>query len=121
MQERRRLIDVEIQPGKSQTRLHIAMDNPMLPDQTTELHIAHHADGDLKEPAQWYNIYEHPTVHQLELARQALGMNEEDWKILEHILGSFRWAIVKHTDPTEIRVDEAAIRSDGDDWETAYF
>lgn len=119
MQRRRRTIDVDIVPGVSQTRFHIDMANAMLPDQTTELHIAHHADGDLTEPAQWYNIYEHPTEFQLELARKALCLNKEDWKILEHILGSFRWALVKHTDPTEIRVDEAAMRSG--EWTTAYF
>ena len=119
MKERRRLIDAEIVAGVSITRFHTEMENPMLPDASTELHVAHHADGDLKTPAQWYQIYGHPTEFELELAREALHINEEDWAILEHILGSFRWATLKHSDPTEIRVDEAAMR--GDEWTTTYF
>lgn len=120
MAESTRLVDVEIIPGVSLTRFHLEVDNPMLPDNTTEIHIAHHADGDLNEPAQWYNLYEHPNDFQLELAQKALKINEEDWKILEHILGSFRWAIYKHSDPSEIRVDEAAMRG-SHEWTTAYF
>ena len=115
----KRLVDIEIIPGVSRTRFHVDMENPMLPDSSTELHVAHHADGDLTKDAQWYNIYEHPTEHQLELARKQLKINREDWKILEHMLGSFRWVIYRHSDPSEIRVDEAAAR--GGEWTTAYF
>jgi hypothetical protein len=119
MQKRRRLIDIEIIPGVSVTRLHTEMENPMLPDNSTELHVAHHADGDIKEPAQWYNFYEHPSEHQIELVRKTLKINREDWKILEHMLGSFRWVIYRHSDPSEIKVDVAAMK-DGE-WTTAYF
>lgn len=119
MQQRRRLIDIDIVPGVSVTRFHTEMENPMLPDASTELHIAHHADGDIKEPAQWYNFYEHPTDHQIELARKELQINREDWKILEHMLGSFRWVIYRHSDPSEIKVDVAAMK-DGE-WATTYF
>ena len=114
-----RLIDINIIEGVSLTRFHTDMENPMLPDESTELHIAHHADGDLKKAAQWYNIYEHPTEHQLMLAREQLGINQEDWKILEHMLGSFRWVIYRHSDPSEIRVDVQAMK-DGE-WTTTYF
>lgn len=117
--EPRRLIDIEIVPGVSLTRFHIDMENSMFPDRSTELHVAHHADGDLKEPAQWYNVYEHPTQELLELARNQLQINEEDWKIVEHMLGSFQWVVYKHSDPSEIRVDVAAMKAG--EWTTTYF
>jgi hypothetical protein len=117
--ERKRLVDIKIIPGVSVTRFHLAMENSMLPDQSVELHVAHHADGDINEPAQWYNFYEHPTIEQMELARTQLHINEEDWKILDHMLGSFRWVIYRHSDPSEIRVDVRAMK-DGE-WTTTYF
>jgi len=98
------------------------MDNSMLPDDTTELHVAHHTSGDLSEPADWYNIYEHPTEWQLELARIGLNIDKEDWTILEHMLGSFKWVLYKHTaDPhrAEIRVDVSAMKRG--EWTTTYF
>jgi hypothetical protein len=117
--EPRRLIDLEIIPNVSLTRFHLDVENSMLPDSSTELHVAHHADGDLNEPAQWYNIYEHPTEEIIEVARKQLRINREDWRILEHMLGSFRWVIYKHSDPSEIRVDVSAMK-DGE-WTTTYF
>jgi hypothetical protein len=93
--------------------------DPMYPDASTELHVAHHANGNVKDDAQWYNIYEHPTEAQLELARKALNIDEDDWKVVEHLLGSFRHVIYKHTSPSEIRVDEEIIR--GGEWTTQYF
>jgi hypothetical protein len=115
----RRLIDAKIVPGKSLTRFHLAVDNPAFPDNTTELHVAHHDTGDLKEDAQWYNLYEHPTEAQLKLVREALKINEEDWKILEHMLGSFRWVLYRHTSPSEIRVDVDGMKKG--EWTTTYF
>ena len=120
--EPRRLIDADIILGESLTRFHLAVNNPMFPDNSTELHVAHHPDGDLKEPAQWYNIYEHPTQHQLKLIRKALNIEEDDWKIVEHMLGSFRWVIYQHPDPSkraEIRVDVAGMKAG--EWTTTYF
>jgi len=117
--EPRRLIDAKIVPGKSLTRFHLEVDDPAFPDNSTELHVAHHDEGNLKDDAQWYNIYEHPTEAQLRLVRKALKINEEDWKILEHMLGSFRWVLYKHTDPSEIRVDVNGMKAD--EWTTTYF
>jgi len=120
--EPRRLIDANIVPGESVTRFHLAVDNPMFPDSSTELHVAHHDDGDLKEPAQWYNIYEHPSEEHLRLVREALNIDEEDWKIVEHMLGSFRWVIYRHPKPpqrAEICVDVAGIKAN--EWTTTYF
>lgn len=120
--EPRRLIDAEIHPGESVTRFHLAVNDPMFPDSSTELHIAHHADGDFSEPAQYYNIFVHPTEWQLDLARRELNIDEEDWKILEHILGSFRWAVFYHPKPSErsrICVDVPAMRAG--EWTTTYF
>jgi len=117
--ERRRLIPAKIVPGVSLTRFFLDLTNPMFPDSSTEIHVAHHDTGDLKEDAQWYNIYEHPDEHALALLREQLNINEDDWKILEHVLGSFRWAIYKHTDPSEIRVDVDAMKTGT--WTTSYF
>ena len=117
--KRRRLIDIEIIPNISRTRFHVEMENPMLPDESTELHVCHHADGDITQPAQWYNRYEHPTEHVLELARKQLHINREDWTILEHMLGSFRWVIYRHSDPSEIKVDVVAMKNE--EWATTYF
>lgn len=120
--EPRRVIPAQVVPGESITRFHITMNNPMLPDDTTELHVAHHTHGDLSEPADWYNIYEHPTEWQLELARKALNIDEEDWKILEHMLGSFKWVLYQHAVPpqrAEIRVDVSAMKRG--EWTTTYF
>lgn len=118
----RRVIPAVIIPGESITRFHMEVDSPMLPDSTTELHVAHHTHGDLNEPADWYNIFEHPTEWKLELARKFLNIDEEDWKILEHIIGSFRWAIFHHQDMprrAEIRVDTPAMKAG--EWTTTYF
>ncbi len=118
----KRLIDPDIIPGESITRLHLEIENSMLPDASTELHIAHHPHGDLNEPAQYYNIYEHPREEQLRLAREALQIDDEDWTILEHILGSFKWVIFHHPIPdrrSEIRVDVAAMKAG--EWTTTYF
>lgn len=118
----RRLIAAEIHPGESISRLHLEMENSTLPDSSTELHIAHHPHGDLKEPAQYYNIYEHPREEQLRLAREALNIDEEDWAIVEHMLGSFKWVADDHPRPghrSEIRVDVAAIKAG--EWTTTYF
>ena len=94
----------------------------MLPDQTTEFHVAHHQDGDLTEDADWYGIYEHPTEWQYELARKALKIDEEDWKIVEHMLGSYRWVVYHHAKlphRAEIRVDVPAMKAG--EWTTTYF
>ena len=118
--EIRRTIPVEIIPGVSQTRFFLDFLDPLYPGGgPAELHVAHHADGNLKEHAQWYNIYEKPSDAILEIVRNSLNINEDDWKILEHMLGSFRWVIYKHTDPSEIRVDEEAMRKG--EWTTMYF
>jgi hypothetical protein len=118
----RRSIPVDIIPGKSITRFHLAVENSMLPDSSTELHISHYPDGDFNEPAQWYNIYEHPTEWDLNLAREALNIDEEDWMILEHMLGSFHWVMFTHPTPpqrSEIRVDVPAMKAG--EWTTTYF
>ena len=117
--ELRRTIPVEIIPGVSLTRLHLAVGDPMFPDDTTEVHVAHHSTGDLNEDAQWYNIYEHPDQNMLNILRESLHIDEEDWKIVEHMLGSFRWVLYRHSSPSEIRVDEQAMR--GQEWTTTYF
>lgn len=115
----RRLIKAKIIPGVSLTRFHMELTDPMYPDNTTELHVAHHDTGDLKEDAQWYNIYEHPSEAQLRLVRKEFNINQEDWKILEHMLGSFRWVLYRHSDPSEIRVDVAGMKAG--EWTTTYF
>ena len=117
--EPRRLIDVQIIPGVSVTRFALDMTDPMYPDNSVELHVAHHADGDLKNDAQWYNIYEHPSEAQLQLVRRTLKIDEDDWKVVDHLLGSFRFVIYKHSSPSEIRIDEEIIR--GGEWTTSYF
>ena len=122
MQQPRRLIDPEIHLGKSITRFHLEMENSCLPDSSTELHIAHHPHGDLTEAAHYYNIYEHPREEQLRLAREALKIDEEDWSIVEHMLGSFKWVAYYHPRPghrSEIRVDIAAMKAG--EWTTTYF
>lgn len=115
----RRVIDAKIIPGVSLTRFHMELTDPIYPDNTTELHVAHHDTGDLTEDAQWYNLYEHPTEAVLTLVRKALNINQEDWRILEHMLGSFRWVLYRHSDPSEIRVDVAGMKAG--EWTTTYF
>lgn len=118
--EIKRTIPVEIIPGVSKTRFYLDLVDPTgFPGGPFEIHVAHHADGDLKEHAQWYNIYESPDQHILEILRENLNINEDDWKIVEHLLGSFRWVLYTHTDPSEIQVDEVAMRKG--EWTTMYF
>ena len=118
----RRLIPAEIIEGKSITRFHLDVENSMLPDSSTELHVSHYPDGDLNADAQWYNIYPHPTEWDLDLLREALNIDEEDWKILEHVLGSYHWALFEHPKPpnrSKIRVDVSAMKAG--EWTTTYF
>ena len=89
---------------------------------THPLTLSSRTYGDLTEAAQYYNIYEHPREEQLRLAREALQIDDEDWTILEHILGSFKWVIFHHPIPdrrSEIRVDVAAMKAG--EWTTTYF
>lgn len=118
----RRIIKPEIIPGVSITRFHLAVENSMRPDSSTEIHASHYPDGDLTERAQWYNFYEHPRDEQLELLRWGLEIDEEDWKILEHLLGSFFWAMYFHPKPphrAKITIDEKAMKDN--EWATTYF
>jgi hypothetical protein len=118
--ELKRTIPVEIIPGVSQTRFYLDLLDPMRPDiGAVELHVAHHADGDLNEHAQWYNIYMQPTEPILQILRKELQISEDDWKVVDHMLGSFRWVIYKHTNPSEIRIDEEAMKKG--EWTTTYF
>ena len=118
----RRLISPEIIPGESLTRFHLDMENSMLPTSNTELHVSHYPDGDVSEDAQWYDIYKHPTEWVLTLVRETLNIDEEDWKILEHLLGSYYWVTYKHPigpQRSEIRVDVPAMKAG--EWSTTYF
>ncbi len=111
----------QLVPGKSVTRLHLCA-NPRLDAANADIHVAHYPDGDLAEPAQWYEIYERPDAHVIELLRKILKIDREDWKIVEHILGSFRWAMFEHPVPhkrSSIRVDIAAMQAG--EWSTTYF
>jgi hypothetical protein len=120
--QRRRAIQADIVPGESITRFHLDMENSMLPTSNTELHISHYPDGDVTERAQWYKICEHPTEWDFALVREALNIDEEDWKILEHLLGSYYWVVYKHpvdSQRSEIRVDVPAMQSG--EWSTTYF
>jgi hypothetical protein len=118
----RRLIGAQIIPGKSISRFHLAVENSMLPDSATELHVSHYPDGNINAAAQWYNVYGHPTEFDFALLREALNIDEEDWRILDHILGSYRWAMYEHAeDPNraKIRVDVLAMKAG--EWTTTYF
>ena len=118
--ELKRSIPVEIIPGVSKTRFYLdPVDAQGRLGGPVDLHVAHHSDGDLKEHAQWYNIYESPTEPILEILRTSLNIDQDDWKIVEHMLGSFRWVVYTHSDPSEIRVDEEAMRKG--EWTTMYF
>jgi len=117
----RRSIQADVVPG-AVTRFHLDMESSMLPTNNTELHVSHYPDGDTTEHAQWYQIYEHPTEWDLTLIREALSIDEEDWKILEHLLGSYYWVVFKHPTPpqrSEIRVDVPAMKVGK--WSTTYF
>lgn len=116
----KRTIPVEIIPGVSKTRFYMdLLDVKEFGSSAVELHVAHHANGNLKDHAQWYNIYELPTEPILQILRKELKINQDDWKVVDHMLGSFRWVVYRHTDPSEITVDEEAMRSG--EWATTYF
>lgn len=118
--EPRRLIPVEIIPDVSLTRFYLETgDNIKNPGGGAEIHIAHHANGDLNDHAQWYNFYVNPDEHILAVMRTQLNINEDDWKIVEHMLGSFHWVLYKHSTPSEIRLDEKAMKEQ--EWKTTYF
>lgn len=119
--EKRRHIDPVFIPGQSVTRMHLESGGPF-PGPDTEIHVSHYPDGDITEEAQWYGVYEHPTEFELELMRETLHIDEEDWKIVMHLLGSFKWAMVEHDIPpvrNRITVDESAMRAG--EWTTTYF
>jgi hypothetical protein len=116
----RRTIPVEIIPGVSKTRFYLDLMDPLALGGTSfDIHVAHHANGDLNDHAQWYNIYERPDEHILKLLQEELHINNDDWKVVDHMLGSFRWVLFVHTDPSEIKVDEEAMRKG--EWTTTYF
>jgi hypothetical protein len=118
----RRTIPVDIVPGESVSRFHLDMENSTLPTSNTELHVSHYPDGDVSADAQWYKILEHPTEWDVALLRETLNIDEEDWKILEHLLGSYCWVVYKHPvapQRSEIRVDVPAMQAG--EWSTTYF
>jgi len=118
--EPKRITYPEILPGESITRFHLT--EAMGAFDAQEIHIAHHPDGDLKEDAQWYDIYVNPTQYELDLLQRTLGIDFRDWSILMCMLGSFRWALYQHPLPSErseIRLDDAALKAG--EWTTTYF
>lgn len=119
--EKQRHIDPDIIPGQSVTRMHLA-GGGAFPGPDTEIHVSHYPDGNIEKPAQWYNVYAHPTEFDLELMREALQIDEEDWKIVTHTLGSFGWVRYGHATPparSSIMVDTAAMQAG--EWSTTYF
>ena len=118
---KRRQIAPKMIPGKSITRLHLVTDNPRSP-RDFEIHASRYPDGDILEPAQWYKIYPQPIDQELKLLREEIGVDEDDWKIISHLLGSFYWVMIEHAVPPErdrIVIDEKAMR--GGEWSTVYF
>ena len=67
-------------------------------------------------------MYPHPREEQLTLLQEELSIDDDDWKLIEHTLGSFYWVIYEHTEPparAPIRVDILAMKSG--EWATTYF
>lgn len=119
--EKTRHIQPEFIPGESVTRMFLSSEGPF-PGPDTEIHVSHYPDGNVEEPAQWYNVYVHPTEFDMTLMRETLQIDEEDWKIVEHLLGSFKWVRYDHAIPparSSIAVDTAAMKAG--EWSTTYF
>lgn len=116
---RQRLIHPDIIPGESVTRFYLCGD---FGDMDGDIHVSHYPDGDITQDAQWYSITERPTEFTLETLRKSLSIDKEDWRIIEHIMGSFRWVKFYHpVPPTRSRIcmDEQAARTG--EWATSYF
>ena len=119
--EKQRHIDPEFIPGQSVSRMYLEAGGPF-PGPETEIHVSHYPDGDVSKPAQWYNVYPHPTEFELELMRETLHIDEEDWNIVMHLLGSFNWVMYEHPIPpirSRITVDHIAMKAG--EWSTTYF
>ena len=118
----KRVINPEIKPGYSITRFHLETEGSWGRVDSSEVHASHYPEGDLSKPAQWYDIFQDASEAQLGILRTTLNIDKEDWGILEHLLGSFKWALFFHALPdrkNQIRLDEDAMRSG--EWSTVYF
>lgn len=118
-----RTIDPIIIPDRSITRFHLLLENSMLPHMGRfELHMSHYPDGNITEPAQWYDFYISPQEWDQERIRELLNIPFQDWRVIDQLLGSFYWAAYWHTTPggnAEIRLDYGAMKSG--EWSTMYF
>lgn len=121
MSTTRRRIKPQIIPGKSITRIY--QESPLtFQDGNVEIHVSHYPEGDLSSPPQWYDILEVVTPKTLDSLRVNLSLDKEDWNILEHLLGSFSWVMIRHHTPltrNELMIDEEAMRSQ--EWSRMYF
>jgi len=118
----KRVIHPEIKLGRSITRFYLETEGQWGKVHSSEIHVSHYPDGNMEEPAQWYDIYNDASAKQLELLRRELNIDEDDWGILEHLLGSFKWALFFHartSEKNQIRVDEQAMKTG--EWSTTYF
>lgn len=113
-----------IVPGKTVTRFHLEYEGGGAYSSKApfELHVANYPNGDLEERAQWYEILERPNEDRLNVLKRELRIDDIDWRILFHTLGSFKWGIFFHPkkdEKSQIKVDVDAMKKQ--EWSTTYF
>ena len=72
-------------------------------DFSSELHVAHYPDGDVANEPQYYGIVKPINDDLLRIMYDRLDLPIKDRKVVEQLLGSFRWVRYIHTSTKHTR------------------
>lgn len=116
-------IKPEIRKGQSVTQIHLLRLGIGF-DFTSEIHIAHYPDGDIKKEPQYYNIVKEITDPLLKIQYDTMHFPKGDRKVIEQLLGNFYWVRYYHTKNRDTRGGKIYVDTEAmfaGEWTVSYF
>lgn len=116
-------IKPDIRKGCSITQIHLCRLGEGM-DFTSEIHIAHYPEGDIKKEPQYYNIIKPLTAPMIKLGFDALEFPEGDRCVIEQLLGNFYWVRYYHTKDRDTRGGKIYLDTEAmaaGEWVMSYF